>query len=48
MIYMGVLVWQTYYAVITLRNTKWGTRTSTHNEGAAEVTVVGAHDKVAA
>ena len=43
-IYMVVLVWQTYYAVITLRNTKWGTRASSHNEGAGEVTVVGAHD----
>ena len=43
-IYMVVLVWQTYYAVITLRNTKWGTRTSSHNEGAAEITVMGPAD----
>ena len=50
-IYMGVLVWQTYYAVLTLRNTKWGTRTSSHNEGEGVVTVMGPGDteaKVAA
>ena len=28
-IYMAFLVWQTYYALLTLRNTNWGTRAST-------------------
>lgn len=41
-IYMAVLVWQTYYAVLTLRNTGWGTRASTHHEGNGHVTVVDA------
>jgi hyaluronan synthase len=31
-IYMAFLVWQTYYAVATLRNTGWGTRASEHND----------------
>jgi hyaluronan synthase len=28
--YLAVLVWQTYYAIATARNTTWGTRPSTH------------------
>jgi hyaluronan synthase len=31
-IYMAFLVWQTYYAIATLRDTSWGTRPSEHNE----------------
>jgi hyaluronan synthase len=41
-VYMTFLVWQTYYAVLTLRNTSWGTRASEHNVGDGEVFVVGA------
>jgi len=40
-IYMAFLVWLTYYALLTLRNTSWGTRASTHTRGEVEVTVVG-------
>lgn len=40
-IYMAFLVWITYYAVLTLRNTSWGTRASTHTVGEVAVTVVG-------
>ena len=40
-IYALFLVWQTYYAVATLRNTGWGTRPSTHREDGDEVLVVG-------
>jgi hyaluronan synthase len=36
-VYMAFLVWQTYYAVATLRNTSWGTRASEHNEGEGDV-----------
>jgi hyaluronan synthase len=43
-IYMVVLVWQTYYAVATLRNTKWGTRASSHTEGVGDVIVAGPGD----
>jgi hypothetical protein len=25
-LYLAVLVWQTYYSIITVRRTKWGTR----------------------
>jgi hyaluronan synthase len=41
-VYMVFLVWQTYYALATIRNTSWGTRDSTHTEGElGEVEVVG-------
>jgi hyaluronan synthase len=40
-IYMAFLVWLTYYALLTLRNTSWGTRASTHTRGDVAVTVVG-------
>jgi len=40
-VYMVFLVWQTYYAVATLRNTSWGTRASEHNDSEGEITVVG-------
>ena len=40
-IYMAFLVWQTYYALLTIRNTAWGTRASTHGPGGGAVTVVG-------
>ncbi len=40
-IYMAFLVWQTYYALLTIRNTAWGTRASTHGGGGDAVTVVG-------
>ena len=38
---MAFLVWQTYYALLTIRNTAWGTRASTHGGGGDAVTVVG-------
>jgi hypothetical protein len=38
---MAFLVWLTYYALLTLRNTGWGTRASTHSRGEFAVTVVG-------
>lgn len=31
-LYMATLVWQTYYALFTLRDTSWGTRPSTYEE----------------
>jgi hyaluronan synthase len=40
-IYMAFLVWLTYYALFTLRNTSWGTRASTHTQGDVAVTIVG-------
>lgn len=41
-VYMVFLVWQTYYALATIRNTSWGTRDSTHTEGNhGEIEVVG-------
>ena len=46
-IYVSFLVWQTYYAVFTLRNTSWGTRASEHHEGEGEVLVVHGQDAVA-
>jgi hyaluronan synthase len=36
-IYMTILVWQTYWAVLRLRNTGWGTRASVHNEGEFQI-----------
>ena len=47
-IYMAFLVWQTYYAVATLRDTSWGTRASEHHEGEGEVTVIGETKAIAA
>jgi hypothetical protein len=39
---MAFLVWQTYYALATIRNTGWGTRASTHTEArGGEIEVVG-------
>ena len=35
-LYMAFLVWQTYYALLTIRNTAWGTRASTHGPPAAQ------------
>jgi hyaluronan synthase len=40
-IYMFFLVWQTYYALATIRNTSWGTRASTHSEHTDGIEVVG-------
>ena len=40
-IYMAFLVWLTYYALLTLRDTSWGTRASTHSVGEFAVSVVG-------
>jgi hyaluronan synthase len=40
-IYMAFLVWQTYYALLTIRNTGWGTRTSTNGPGSGGMTAVG-------
>jgi hyaluronan synthase len=40
-IYMVFLVWQTYYALATIRNTSWGTRASTHGEAGGEIEVIG-------
>jgi hypothetical protein len=40
-VYIAFLVWQTYYALATLRNTAWGTRTSAHADE-CEVRVLGA------
>ena len=42
-VYVSFLVWQTYYAVLTLRNTSWGTRASEHHEDEGEVVVLAAH-----
>jgi hyaluronan synthase len=42
-LYMAFLVWQTYYALLTIRNTAWGTRASTHGPAGGAVTVVGPH-----
>jgi hyaluronan synthase len=39
-VYASFLVWQTYYALFTLRNTSWGTRTSVHREDEGEVIVL--------
>ena len=39
-IYMFFLVWQTYYALATIRNTDWGTRASTHSEETDGIEVV--------
>jgi hyaluronan synthase len=39
-IYMAFLVWQTYYALLTIRNTNWGTRASTHGDASAEPVVL--------
>lgn len=49
-VYMVFLVWQTYYALVTIRNTGWGTRASTHSEsGGGEIEVVGPlHEEPAA
>ena len=44
---MAFLVWLTYYALLTLRDTGWGTRASTHSVGEFQVTVVGGPDTVA-
>jgi hyaluronan synthase len=41
-VYISFLVWQTYYALLTLRNTGWGTRASSHHEDQGDVLVVGA------
>jgi hyaluronan synthase len=38
--YISFLVWQTYYALFTLRNTNWGTRPSEHRGDDGEVLVV--------
>ncbi len=40
-IYMAFLVWQTYYALLTIRNTGWGTRTSTNGPGSGGMAAVG-------
>ncbi len=40
-VYMAFLVWQTYYALVTLRDTSWGTRASVHDDGDVEVSIVG-------
>jgi hyaluronan synthase len=47
-IYMSVLVWQTYYALATIRRTHWGTRASVHGETKGEVTVMPARAAAAA
>ncbi len=39
-IYITLLVWQLYYALATIRNTAWGTRSSTHSEVAGETIVI--------
>ncbi len=40
-VYMVFLVWQTYYALATIRDTSWGTRSSVHGQGEFELLVVG-------
>jgi hyaluronan synthase len=42
--YISFLVWQTYYALFTLRNTSWGTRASEHREDDGEVLVVAGNE----
>jgi hyaluronan synthase len=44
--YISFLVWQTYYALFTLRNTSWGTRASEHREDDGEVLVLQRSDVV--
>ena len=39
LIYMTMLVWQTYWALFTLRDTSWGTRPSTYEEGGETVAI---------
>ena len=39
-VYMAFLVWQTYYALLTIRNTKWGTRSSRSGDAGGEITVL--------
>lgn len=39
-VYMTLLVWQTYYALATLRNTSWGTRASVHHEGESGMDII--------
>jgi hyaluronan synthase len=46
-LYLGFLVWQTYYSIITVRHTKWGTRPA-NPLLAAEARAVSAHVRAAA
>jgi hyaluronan synthase len=39
-IYMAMLVWQTYYAVLTIRDTRWGTRASAHGTDPGQITEI--------
>ncbi len=39
-VYITLLVWQLYYALATIRNTAWGTRSSTHGEVSGETIVI--------
>jgi hyaluronan synthase len=39
-VYIVFLVWQTYYALFTLRDTGWGTRASSHGEAGGDIEVV--------
>jgi len=38
--YVALLVWQIYYALLTLKDTGWGTRASSHHEGVGTTTVI--------
>lgn len=39
-LYMGVLVFQTYWGIVTMRDTRWGTRASTVDHRAIDPTLV--------
>ena len=41
LVYMTMLVWQTYYALFTLRDTSWGTRPSTYDDEEGETVAIG-------
>ena len=46
-VYITLLVWQLYYALATIRNTAWGTRSSTHSEVSGETIVIRPEERAA-
>ena len=46
-VYITLLVWQLYYALATIRNTAWGTRSSTHGEVSGETIVIRPEERAA-
>jgi hypothetical protein len=45
---MSVLVFQTYWGIVTMRDTRWGTRASTVDHNAIDQSRVRAYPPVAA